>query len=141
MDSLKEKDGSGSAIQEDSDSNSDGTDNENREDVNSNSEKEEFDLEDSDDESEYHSDENSESYADSSDELFKISGNFDDTTQELENPKTKQRKSTSKTPAKEQKLPNKIIPKPKSKARDISKSEPKNPNVLLSVRKKSLQHL
>ena len=38
-----------------------------------NSEKEEFDLENSDDESEYHSDENSESYADSSDELFKIS--------------------------------------------------------------------
>ena len=95
------------------------------EDVNSNSEKEEFDLEDSDDESEYHSDENSESYADSSDELFKISGNFDDTTQELENPKRNKRKSTSKTPAKETETSKQNNSKAKVKGKDISKSEPK----------------
>lgn len=144
VDLLKDINGFSPVIQEDSDSNSDsnsnsdGTDNENREDVNSNSEKEEFDLEDSDDESEYHSDENSESYADSSDELFKISGNFDDTTQELENPKTKQRKSTSKTPAKETETSKQNNSKAKVKGKDISKSEPKKPKrVVISKKEKS----
>ena len=130
MDLLKDINGFSPVIQEDSDSNSDsnsnsdGTDNENREDVNSNSEKEEFDLEDSDDESEYHSDENSESYADSSDELFKISGNFDDTTQELENPK-RNKENQLLNASKETETSKQNNSKAKVKGKDISKSEPK----------------
>ena len=72
---------------------------------------------------------------------FKISGNFDDTTQELENPKRNKENQLLKTPAKGTETSKQNNSKAKVKGKDISKSEPKNPNVLLSVRKKSLQHL
>lgn len=126
----KEKEGSVSVIQEDYNSNLNETDNKNTDNVNSNIEEEEFNSEDSDDESEYQSNDNSESYADTSDALFKISGNFDDTTQELENNKTKPKRTKSRAPTRGTDTSN--------QSKTIPKSETKKPKrVVISKKEKS----